>query len=238
VLQVALNFPPQFTGHFATTAAEQHARTERAWAAVARLVPATKNGLLEMVQATGDTFMLAGAFSQQSDDALRLKAALGMLRFLHDLRRELAGLCSYTAVATAGPAYGALLGASLLTFRLFGAAVREGDAMLAAAPIALPGVSVAFATEGFRRQARNYIAPRVRAGVAGSNGGMSVALKSTVLDESMAGGVSPTPPSAAQAEINRPGGTESDVEQGSTFSAPMQWRVRGVGVAMISIIKS
>jgi hypothetical protein len=44
-----------------------------------------------------------------------------------------------TAVVTAGAAYSTLLGAALLTYRLFGAAVRENDAIIGAAPRGLPG---------------------------------------------------------------------------------------------------
>jgi class 3 adenylate cyclase len=127
------------------------------WRVVHGAVQAADAGLLELVQATGDTFLIAGPFVDTSDQALHA-AAHAIVKLLRDLnqRRKLPG--AFTAVATAGAAHGSLLGTSSLAFGIFGAVMRESTALLDAAP-RLPQLSnrcaqpnIAFASAAFRRQ--------------------------------------------------------------------------------------
>jgi hypothetical protein len=209
VLQVALHASGPFMD-FGRVAAVWR----RVAATIAELLPDT----LETVQATGDTFLLAGPFvgamAQRERDAVRCTTArcvLGLLRTLSELLR---GLCQFTAVATSGSGHGALLGARNLHYRLFGAAVRESNALLAAAPRA-DGRCVAFATESFCRQQKNFEVPKA-ALASGADGRMSVAM-----------------PAASQSDGSHVYFRGAD----DTFHPMLLWRVRGVGVASIAAFK-
>jgi hypothetical protein len=186
----------------------------RVAATIAELLPDT----LETVQATGDTFLLAGPFvgamAQRERDAVQCTTArcvLGLLRTLSELLRD---LCQFTAVATSGSGHGALLGARHLHYRLFGAAVRESNALLAAAP-RVDGRCVAFATESFRRQHGNFAVPKAVT-AADTDGRMSVAL-----------------PVASRRDDVRAHFRDPD----DTFHSVLLWRVRGVGVASVAAFK-
>jgi hypothetical protein len=173
---------------------------------------------LESVEATADTFLLAGPFYRSMDqkllDGYRTSAARHVAAFASSLQRELAGHCDFTAVATSGSGHGALLGARNLTFRLIGPVVRESNALLAAAP-RVDGRCVAFATESFRRQHSNFEVPKA-ALATGADGRMSVAL-----------------PAASQRDDVRKHFRDVD----DTFHAVLLWRVRGVGVTTVSALK-
>jgi class 3 adenylate cyclase len=190
------------------------------WPDVQRCVAETGQGLLEMVQATGDTFLIAGPFNRaecdvSEGDARQVDAARRVVAVVRALCEVLAGRCVFKGVAASGTASGALLGASLLSFRLFGPAVRESNALLAAVPdVSRP---VAFAATSFRQQHQNFVAPAMPSGMSHH---MSVAA------------------------LLRPAGSSDDLEAagpsppaGSTvFRDASQWRVRGVGVAAVSAI--
>jgi hypothetical protein len=212
------------------SSATTFAHFSAAWSGVASTVADIGGGLLEMMQATGDTFLVAGPFTEEDDkltngapraaasiqrinDERRHAAALytvALVRALHDLLAQ--SSCSFTAVMTCGNAYGALLGASLLTFRLFGSAVRESDAMLEAAPRWY--CPIAFATDGFRRQHANFGFRKSR---APEDAGMSVAYKSRF--------------GASTSQVSWAG---SDDE---AFCEAVTWRVRGVGAMAVCALR-
>jgi hypothetical protein len=124
---------------------------------------------------------------------------------------------TFTAVATAGSASGALLGAAKLSYRLFGAAIRESTALLEAAPRTPFGDPrcAAFASDAFRRLL-DYADARPLATHGVSKPAMSTALRSAT------GAVADAPTTAA-----------SDV---GVFSGRLIWRVRGVGAASVSCV--
>jgi hypothetical protein len=189
-----------------------------AWQCLAECVAAEGSDVLEMVETAGDTFLVAGPFTR-SHEVLCQVAAYAAIAFVCELQVRLAPQrCSFTAVATAGTAVGALLGASSMTFRLFGPAVRESNALLAAAPAAVPGATkqcTAFATEGFRRQHANFgVAARAP---KNADAAMSLAMASE----------------SAAAPLDREHFFE--IADGN-FGAAANWRIRGVGVMRVSPI--
>jgi hypothetical protein len=181
-------------------------------------------GLLEMVQATGDNFLVAGPFTSRGPQALpeierrRQLAAQAAVLLAGDVARRVGGVCRFTAVLTAGSASGALLGASLLSFRLVGPIVRESNALLAAAPQTTEK-SVLFASAGFRQQHRNFVTPRSAAVDAAMSTGRRMSHTDATVD-------SPRPASAAKA-------TQAALVDAETFGEGSRWRVRGVGVAVV-----
>jgi hypothetical protein len=184
--------------------------------------------LLEMAQATGDTFLVAGPFvrrgaaSQKERDQRRQRAARGALALARELSEALRDVCCFTAVLTAGSACGALLGASLLSFRLFGPIVRESNALLAAAPQTTMQ-SVAFASAGFRQQHRNFAAP---SNAAAADAAMSAAM---LMSQEAHGDIGiGTAPSSSGLALS--GSTPVDAD---AFLPGARWRVRGVGVAVV-----
>jgi hypothetical protein len=185
------------------------------WADVAPTIQRAGGGILEMVEASGDVFLVAGPFDASPTDARCRDAATNRVALIRELWILLVGRCAFTAVATAGSAYGALLGSSGLTFRLFGAVVRESNALLAAAPANAAGPA-AFATESFRRQHANFgVSARPAKGAAG----MSTAVLSTCADVN-----------------SSPLGFDAAAETGD-FRAALRWRMCGVGVVIVSSIK-
>jgi hypothetical protein len=206
---------------------------------------------LELVQATGDSFLIGGPFLTQGDDGLSVVAARGAMDVVRDIVKAIGTTGHITAVATSGNAYGTLVGAALLTYRLFGAAVRENNAIMAAAPrmsasspvgargdagaSATPNV-VFLASDSFVKQERNFTVPRASA--AGHDGGLSV----VVAPDSSVGVVAQSHP------VDESGPCDSSLaaESGATsprrgrvaFAAPMLWRVRGLGVAQVSTVSA
>jgi hypothetical protein len=170
---------------------------------------------LEMMEGAGDRFLVAGPFYHDADDEMRAAAAhatVALIRALHVALQPTR--CAFTAVATAGSAFGSLMGAHGLIFRLFGPVVRESNAVLAAAPAVM--LSAAFATESFRRQHANF-------GVAArptSNAGRSM---SRCVAESVASS----------------GGTVMRSMDVATdqFGAAANWRMRAVGVMRVSPVR-
>jgi hypothetical protein len=199
------------------------------WVHLPQLVGVSGRGMLEVVQRAGDSFMTAGPFAQpdagiskrseiEREDLQRLQAAFATMELLHALRDALPGTMTFTAIATAGEGVSALLGASLLSYRLFGVAVRESTALLAAAPRA--DWPVAFATDGFLQQHSNFKvrAPRV------SGGGLSIAIRADEpRDHHSSGAATPQ--------------TSNGHEATQLFAAATLWRVRGVGVASVSAVR-
>jgi hypothetical protein len=176
-------------------------------------------GLLELAQAGGDTLLVAGPFAADADDAAEVAAARQALAFVRDLAARLRATTStFTAVATTGSAYGALFGAAKLTFGVFGAAVRENVAIMTAAPrpIGEPR-NMAFASDSFRRQERNF-APRRPADVR--DAAMSAALA-----------VSDAEKQSDADKIHTNLGGRADA-----FGAEMMWRAAGLGIAPVSIV--
>jgi hypothetical protein len=186
------------------------------WAEVAPAIERVGGGLLQMVEAAGDVFLVAGPFNTSPTDAMQRLAATNSVALMRALRTLLEEHCAFTAVATAGSAFGALLGSSGLTFRLFGAAVRESNALLAAAPAAAG--PAAFAAESFRRQHANFgVSARPAKNAAA---GMSAALL-----------LSRTHRAAADTAIY-----DVMAETGD-FRAALRWRMSGVGVVIVSSVK-
>jgi hypothetical protein len=212
VLQAALRFPG--TGFESMSGA---------WRIIGAAVRDVGGDMLEMVQTTGDAFTVAGRLNVvagSETDEMNVAAARCAMRLLGALRRALTGTASFTAVATSGSACAALMGASQITFRLFGPAVRECDALLGAAPLPLnPAASVAFVSDGFRRQERNFVTTHVK---DNADAAMSVALRSAT-----------HAPSGNQTLTEA---TESVVGGRAAFGEPMLWRVRGVGTVGVSAV--
>jgi hypothetical protein len=179
------------------------------------------DGLLEVVQTMGDTYLIAGPFKVGAGDSSKHRSAKFAVALLAALR---AANCSFTAVVTAGPAHGALLGAANLTFRLFGAAVRENIALLSASPqpdmLSTVSTCAAFCTDGFRRQHANYAL--VSANRFDDGCGMSTTLG----------------PAGQSATFGASGASPADVvgDDAVVFGKPALWRVRGVGVASVLVI--
>jgi hypothetical protein len=188
-----------------------------AWRGVSNAVAAVAGALLQAVETSGDGFLIAGPFDTTASDALQTDAAHGVLRLLATLSEVTAPHCSFTAVATAGSAYGALVGYWGLTYRFFGPAVRESNAILAAAPTATDA-ALAFASAGFRQQHDNFgVAPLLP---RRDRAALSLAMSLTVAAES----------------------THRDTHaavscETAEFGAAANWRIRGVGVARVSTIK-
>jgi class 3 adenylate cyclase len=199
------------------------------WPDVQTCVAETGEGLLEMVQATGDTFLIAGPFNRVNDgitanDERQVAATRRVIAVVRALCDLLADRCVFKGVAACGTASGALLGASLLSFRLFGPVVRESTALLAAAPTA--DVPVAFSSSSFRQQHQNFVAPAAPRGMSRH---MSAAALLSLRGELPLGG---------DEDDGDVISASSDVtSSGSPFGDAAQWRVRGVGVASVSVIR-
>jgi hypothetical protein len=239
VLQVALH---------RGTAEQDFGNLEGIWAQLPALVVAHSEGMLEITEASGDSFMIAGPFRAQESrrraDNQQLVAALRAVAVLAGLDELVAGRSSFTAVATAGEAVGALLGASLLTFRLFGPAVRESNALLAAAP--QTDAPVAFASEGFRQQYCNFAwhLPGKAVGATmsttiGRDDTPSTAtpeqIESQRLDRLSAVHLA----NQLLVGVGTPHGGTPPLSAGdeAVFADPSLWRVRGVGVSSISSVR-
>jgi hypothetical protein len=242
VLQIHVAFPDASRGFRGVAAA---------WNSVTGNVGAVC-AALELVQATGDSFLIAGPFRFGVDDAAAVEAARGSVNTLRAIADALARFdCLITTVASAGNAFGTLVGAALLTYRIFGAAVRENDAIMAAAPRVpqshlagdavprsdSPRVSsprgkhrrnvVFLAANSFVQQERNFVVPHVS---TASDGGMSTVVAPdasvTVL---CSDGVSQD--TASPSHTVRP-----PSHHRATFAPPMLWRVRGLGVTSVSTV--
>jgi class 3 adenylate cyclase len=191
------------------------------WRTLSETVATAGSGLLELMQATGDTVLIAGPFIATDDESLPA-AARAIVALLREVVRRLPAGITCTAVATSGSAFGALLGASMLTFRLCGAVVRESGALLAAAPPAT-ATSVAFATDGFRQQHCNFAQRAAPREVL--SGDMSAAVCSVGVRAAAKRGVASAP------AVVTPCG------DATVFEPPAQWRVRGVGSTSVSLVK-
>jgi hypothetical protein len=186
------------------------------WRYAAGTVADVGGGLLEGMESSGDGLLVAGPFDGRGDDGTRSGAAVRAVLLARALRVVVAPYCSFTAVATTGSAYGALVGMAGMTFRLFGPAVRESNALLAAAP--LTEEPAAFVTEGFRRQHANF--------------GMDLAFDDVERE-------------VGDAALSRAirGAAERDADPFQTgaatedFGAAATWRMRGVGVARVSHLR-
>jgi hypothetical protein len=202
----------------------------RVGAVVGSAVAEVGGGRLELVQSMGDAFLVAGPFDDVRDDragaasqprgqrdVLVNTTAHLAIDTVREIARQLgASMQHFTAVLTAGSAFSALLGASLSTFRLFGPCVRESNAILSGAPTA-PAACAVYASESFRRlhESDLLLSPRPR---RSADGGLS-------------GTIGPGESSSGDTVAI------GHVVGGEAFSAPLKWRVRGSGVAMISVVK-
>jgi hypothetical protein len=208
VVQVALRF--RHNSDFRPVA--------KAWRKVAAMIADVGQEQLEMVQAVGDQFLVAGPFDGDADESHHLDAARRVIALVRLLNRGLTK-CTFVAVATAGDCSGTLIGAALLGFRLLGPTVRLNDVLLAEAPRPLAG-NGAYASETFRRQLTNF-GVSLRRSIPFARGGMSMALG---------------PQSVAQSIVG--GGDESmmspKLSDKRDFGEAMQWRVRGGGATMVS----
>jgi hypothetical protein len=179
------------------------------WRDLPDVVAATGAGVLDIVEATGDTLVVAGPLGRGSNDQARLHAAACIVALLGRVADMLPKSVTFTAVATAGSAASSLVGASLLTYRLYGAAVRECHALLAAAPRA--PLTVAFASHGFRQQHCNYAA--LPPPPQDLDAAMSAAVPAAV---------SPSPPTRSAND--------------GVFGPAALWRVRAVGCVSMARI--
>jgi hypothetical protein len=187
-----------------------------AWSSVASAVTTTPGPLLELVETCGDCFLIGGPFGGSSTCDDRKETANEVLRLISTLKKLTTPHCPFTAVATHGSAYSALVGNSGLTFCFFGPAIRESNAILAAAPNTAG--AVAFASAAFRQQHANFGVParpprddaKAQRGLAMS---LAVAAESTQRSTH----------AAADAATKQ-------------FGPAMNWRIRGVGVARVSVV--
>jgi hypothetical protein len=157
---------------------------------------------------------------------------------------------------TTGNATGTLLGASLLTYRLLGPAVRSCTALLAAAPrVPYAGgqASSAFATASFRQQFVNFGV--VRRPVDGGTGDQTTTPATPATPAVLAEGDGP--PSDEPRRLKRassmfsaavlPGGgaeptgpieiEEEEAHAATVFGTAASWRVRSVGVLQMLPVK-
>jgi hypothetical protein len=191
--------------HFPAGAGVPHMAS--AWHCVGQLLAEVAVGLLEMVQATGDAFLAAGPFSDSPDatrDGECHFAALQSVEIIQRLTAALDGRCHFTAVAATGSAYGSLVGAKLLTYRLVGPVVRECSAIIAAATRG--GGSLALCTDGFRTQCHNYFVP------------------SKVAEPDL---------SLSRALTTLKGSVRLAFDDDSVFFGSTVWRLRSVGAAVV-----
>jgi class 3 adenylate cyclase/uncharacterized membrane protein SirB2 len=170
---------------------------------------------LEVVQAIGDTFLVAGPLGSDDEDDIR-EAAVRALKLVRALPAALGAARTMTAALVCESAFGALLGSQMLSFRLFGVAVHRSDAILAAAPN-VPGRSVAVASDQFRRIYDGGVLPPTKMGAD-----MSVA----VMEE------------AAVPLSRRSSATGEAVATAAAqpFGARTTWRLRGAGACVVSAV--
>jgi hypothetical protein len=189
------------------------------WRLVNELVVAAANRVLEVVQGTGDTFLVAGPFNGATDDRYHAaaRAIVELLCRMNAVRSRMDSPSPFVAVATAGSACGALLGASKLKYRMFGGVIRESTALLDEAPRAPSAQgNTAFATEAFRRQySADPTRRRARLKRPTQSRGMSTALRSLQTSVEV----------SATDQLNE-----------TVFGQPLLWRVKGVGAATVSTI--
>jgi hypothetical protein len=143
------------------------------------------------------------------DDVLCREAALTVVAVLRTLSAMMPTGATFSAVVTHGNAVSALIGAALLTYRLFGPVVRESNALLAAAPRA--PTCVAFASDGFRQQHCNFAVRRQRDGP----------------DPSMSHAV----PHETEGQVAL--ATSSESGAAAIFGPQSTWRVRGAGALAV-----
>jgi hypothetical protein len=194
---------------------------QKVWDRVAKAIGSEHDGLLELVQASGDTLLVGGPFVTAPTEAQHVAAARQVLVFLQELVNHLKSIaCTFTAVATSGAAYGALLGAANVTYRMFGAAVRENDAIMAAVPrpIGEPR-NIAFVSDSFRRQERNFAVRHH--GAAIHDAAMSAAFAASHISGSGDGS----------------GDVGGDAAGVPAFGAAMLWRAVGLGAIPVSTVK-
>jgi class 3 adenylate cyclase len=192
------------------------------WAAVSKALDLF--GDLELVQSSGDKFLVAGPFLKGVGDAQLVAAARHTITALRALSAEMSALkCTFTAVATSGDASSALIGAGNLTYRLFGGAVRENDAIMAAAPKLVIGEprNAAFASDSFRLQERNFAVVRHE---------MAEMAMSTAIELAVSEGYRSSPGLPSGSSATLPASTEQ-------FGTTVTWRAVGLGAARVSIIK-
>jgi hypothetical protein len=227
-------------------AGSQFAVVAEVWGGLAALLARATAALLEIVEATGDAFLVAGPFGDAREalvgdaaDAVRHRAATTAVDFLRELARLLGDKrCTFTAVAAAGAGTGTLMGAALLSYRLLGPAVREGNLLLAAAPAPLTPASLAFASDAFVRQYRNFRLARMpAAALQEAEPGMSLPIGASFF-----AGVQPTASSDGVLRLPQPFGGHGLRRDVSTpaasdpFRGHALWRVRGVGAATVHTI--
>jgi hypothetical protein len=197
--------------------ADSHSVLLGAWRSLGATINTASDGYLELAQSMGDRLMIVGPLNDSPDTAdVRCHKAA---RYGVTLLRRLAGLrhsgVSFTGIATAGSGTGALLGVSSLTYRLVGPAVRENDALLAAAPAA--PFPVAFVSSSFRQQHCNFEMPHAHSGVP-------IEMSTAVVQKSHSAAWCPAPANDAELDDKTP------------FLPPVLWRARGVGVASMALI--
>jgi hypothetical protein len=224
--------------HVTFTGRDGFTAVAAAWGKIEAAVR-TECSLLELVQATGDEFLIAGPFLSLPDDDSSVSAARGAMQILQSIAEALGPTFNVTAVASAGSTYGTLVGAALLTYRLFGAAIRENDAIMAAAPrmsASSPVGRVAdgrranmvfLASQAFVRQERNFVLPHAAPAVV--DGGLS-AVVAPETSTALVVTESPRDPASLGSPHNRDAGR-------IVFCAPMLWRVRALGVAEVSTVR-
>jgi class 3 adenylate cyclase len=225
--------------HPAGGARSQFASVAAVWHGLPALVAAVTGKLMQIVEATGDQCLIAGPFverasrlTQVEDDERRQATAVRAVELLRALSAFLRDkCCTFTAVAAAGSSTGALLGASLLSYRLMGPAIREGRALLAAAPRPLTPASIAFASDGFVRQRRNFVPRPVADGAAPATAALAMSAAGGSWFDKASG-----KPSSGNVDSDH-ASTALPEDDGAVFAAQQTWRVRGVGVTMVRLIK-
>jgi class 3 adenylate cyclase len=193
-------------------------------ALIQRSVEAIGGDGLDLVQAVGDTYLIAGPLGS-SDEADVREAAARTVRLVRRLPPLLGKDRPFVAALVCDSAFGALLGSQMMSFRLFGVAVQRSDALLAAAPI-LPR-SVAVASDSFRRV---YDGPRRVRVPSAADMGMSRAVRD--MDDVASADV-------GHDALDNPlrGAAASGENVKCVFGDAMSWRVRGAGVAVVHALE-
>jgi hypothetical protein len=195
------------------------------WARLTAVLDAAvgaSGGRVSAVETRADSIVVAGPFLKDATDEVLGAAAQQVYALVRSIATALRGAAAFTAVLTAGSGFDALVGASCLSYRLVGPAMRESHALLEAAPETLrhDGMVVC-AAESFRRMHYN-----TRHRVARPSGGLQPAMSVAVLNES---GTNHAFGESTSAAI---GGSE-DV---ASFGQSALWRVAGIGVVTVATV--
>jgi hypothetical protein len=196
----------------------------RVWAYLSECINRFGQGVIESVSLAGEIFQACGPLKTArnrygTEVAVSRAAAAAVLFAKHIV--SLPPPAHFTVVLSISDAYGAVIGSNLLSYNVFGPAVRTAAGILTAAPVA--NGSCAIVTAAFRRRSEETD----REGVVGTllvDGASNEAAMSRAYFISRP---------AAQASDNGSSGQRS----ASQFTKLVVWRIRGLGLVQVCALK-